>query len=455
MDVVSMIFYFLIVFAVLVNIHEFGHFIAARISGMRVDIFSFGMGNRLFGWNKKYGFTFGKIPDDFEQEGVCDYRVSLFPIGGYVKIAGMIDESMDTEFLKSEPKPWEFRSKNAFLKAFTISAGVIMNALLAVLFFAIIIFSQGRSFKDTTTVVSIDKNSINDAVGLAVGDKVLSVNGREMHYWEEVIKSLTTDDLGSNKTVKVIRNGETIDLTTDGSQTVKMIADSKFYGINPEGCAVVFEQVETLRPAGRTGLTAGDTVLSINSTKVFSPPQVKEIVSANKETKIPIEWKRGGEIFKDSVTPDADGLIGVAIAQVYTGPVTVKQYGIGESIIFGFEETWNSVDLFVSSMAQIFKGNVAAKQALGGPIMIAKQASRQAEMGVVAFMNFMALLSITLAFINILPFPALDGGHLLFIIIEAIIRREIPTKAKMIIQQTGFFLLLALMVYVVYLDIIR
>jgi Predicted membrane-associated Zn-dependent proteases 1 len=144
MEILNNLFYFIIVIGVLVIFHEFGHFIASRLSGIRVDVFSIGMGPRLFGYNKVNGFTFGKLPEKFELNGFCDYRVCLFPIGGYVKIAGMIDESLDKSFLETPPQEYEFRSKGTLTKLFVISAGVIMNFILAVLLFSIISYSEGK-----------------------------------------------------------------------------------------------------------------------------------------------------------------------------------------------------------------------------------------------------------------------------------------------------------------------
>ncbi len=129
------IIYFAITIGILVFIHEFGHFAAAKLSGMRADVFAIGFGKRLFGWNKKSGFSFGELPKDFDSEGHTDYRLCLLPLGGYVKIAGMVDESMDAEFVNRPPQPWEFRAKPLHSKVFVITAGVLMNLLLAWIIF--------------------------------------------------------------------------------------------------------------------------------------------------------------------------------------------------------------------------------------------------------------------------------------------------------------------------------
>lgn len=449
------ILYFLIVIGILVVIHEFGHFIAARLSGIRTEIFSFGMGYRLFGFNKINGFTFGNLPKDWDGGPYCDYRVSLFPIGGYVKVSGMVDESLDTEFEKSEPKPWEFRTKNTFQKIFVLSAGVLMNALLTVVIFTSIILIEGKSLINTTEIGFVQKNSLAESIGLKENDKIISINNTTVNTWDQVFEMLTLDQMGKNRIIKILRGTETLELTADGKKILKTIADQKPIGLSPKGWMVYINNVESLKPAGKVGLLPGDTVLKVNSESIKSSTQFVSIIKSNKSKPLMIEIKRGSEIVSKEVIPNDEGFIGVELREVYNGPKIVKNYSLFEAFGYGFSETWRSINLFLSTINQIFSGTISAKQSLGGPIMIAKMASQQAEIGVINFLHFMALLSITLAIINIFPFPALDGGHLVFIIIEGIIRREIPVKVKVAFQNVGMIALLALMAFVIYNDIVR
>lgn len=449
------ILYFIIVIGILVVIHEFGHFIAARLSGIRTEIFSFGMGYRLFGFNKVNGFTFGNLPKEWDGGPYCDYRVSLFPIGGYVKVSGMVDESLDTDFEKTEPKPWEFRTKNTFQKIFVLSAGVLMNALLTVAIFTTIILIEGKSLINTTEIGFVQKNSLAESIGLKENDKIISINNTPVNTWDEVFELLTLDQMGKNRKIKIIRESETIELTADGKKILKTIADQKPIGLSPKGWMVFINNVESLKPAGKAGLLPGDTVLKVNGESIKSSSQFVSIIKSNKSKPLMIEFKRGSETITKEVTPNNEGFIGVELREVYTGPKIIKNYSLFEAVGYGFTETWRSINLFLSTLNQIFSGSISAKQSLGGPIMIAKMASQQAEIGIINFLHFMALLSITLAVINILPFPALDGGHLVFIIIEGIIRREIPVKVKVAFQNVGMIALLALMAFVIYNDIVR
>lgn len=454
MEFINSLFYFILVVGVLVFIHEFGHFIAARMCGIHTDIFSFGMGPRLFGFNKKDGFKFGNIKD-WEGNGLCDYRICLLPIGGYVKVSGMVDESIDTTFVNSEPKPHEFRSKNLAQKVFVLAAGVIMNVLVAIVIFGGIALFNGKILWKSTEIGYVDKNSIAGSIGLLSDDKIISINNKPITTWEEVLDGLTIDELGSIKKIRLIRNGETKELVADGKVLLKSMTGQKPLGLFPKNSFVIVKDVEKSKPAGKLGLTSGDTIVSVNNEKILAYSKLTTILSANKNKKVEIEWKRKNQLLKDSITPDSDGKLGFYPDVVYSGIKIKQSYTLIESIGVGIDESIKNSTLLLKSIAQIFKGNITVKESLGGPIMIAKSASMSAKMGIDSFLRFMALLSVTLAIFNILPFPALDGGHIVFALIETIIRREIPIKIKIYIQNTGMILLLVLMAYALYNDIMR
>lgn len=455
MELLSSVFYFIVVISVLVVIHEFGHFIAARLSKIRVDIFSVGMGSRILGWNKKTGFSFGKLDKDWQSDGHTDYRISVFPIGGYVKVAGMIDESMDTDFTESEPQPWEFRSKNTLQKAFVMSGGVLMNFLLAIFIYAGIIFFEGKDKYETTEIGYIQKGSVAEKLGLEQGDKILEINGTEIKAWDELIEMLTLEEFGKTRRLKIFRDDSIIHKQIEGKKIVAALEAQLPLGIYPGDVRVYVIDAETMMPAGKAGIVSGDTILRMNNVEIHSMYQLVDIVKEHPSKAIFMEWKRGSEILSDSIKPTEDGIIGIQHTQAYVGAVIKEDYGVLRSLAYGFNETIRMIELFVGTVVQIIEGNLSVKKSLGGPIFIAQMASQQADMGFRNFLFFMAMLSVTLAVINILPFPALDGGHLLILLIEAIIRREVPVKAKMIIQQIGMVILLLLMVFIFYNDILR
>jgi len=201
------IIYFAITIGILVFIHELGHFLAAKACGMRADVFAIGFWKRLFGYNKKTGFTFGDLPKDFDGEGNTDYRLSLIPLGGYVKISGMVDESFDTEFANKEPQPYEFRSKNFWQKSFVITAGVAMNFLLAILIFWGANFFKGKPVTLTTTIGYVKPLSPADSIGFMSEDVIKSINGVIVENWDEVRNEIYINTMGENLNIIISRNG--------------------------------------------------------------------------------------------------------------------------------------------------------------------------------------------------------------------------------------------------------
>jgi len=455
MDLLITIFYFVLVLSILVVVHEFGHFITAKMFGIRADVFSVGMGTRLFGYHRKTGFTFGNLPPDYDYGDYTDYRLALLPIGGYVKIAGMIDESMDKDFLDKPSQPWEFRSKKGWQKFIVLIAGVTMNFLLAVLIFAIISFVNGASLVKTTQVGWVAPNSIAEKIGFQKNDKILEINGKQMQSWNEILENLTLEDLGKQKTIKVERAGNTIILSASGKEILRNLADKKALGLEPPGQRVFFQNVETIKPAGIAGLKKGDTVVVINGETVSGVIQFTSTIKSHKEKPLILTIKRNNELIDITVTPNSDGIIGVMLGSIYQGPIEYVKYNVFQSIGLGFTQSIDAIGLFFGSIAQIFNGTLTVKESVGGPIMIAQQASQQASMGLMSFLNFIALLSISLAIINVLPLPALDGGHLIFVLIESITRKEVSPKIKIAVQQSGVVLLMILMIFVIYNDLTR
>lgn len=446
------IIYFVITIGILVFIHEFGHFAAAKLSGMRADVFAIGFGKRLFGWNRKTGFTFGELPKDFDGEGHTDYRLSLLPLGGYVKIAGMIDESMDTDFVEKEPQPYEFRAKPVWAKIFVITAGVLMNLLLAWIIFWGANFFQGKPITPTTTIAFVEDGSPAQLSGFVAGDKILSINGKQVNNWEELRAQIFINTLGENLNVTLERNGAIKNLSIER----KLIPDdeSKSLYLLPQGIKPGIGDVLKDSPAEKSGLKPGDIMLSLNGIPLYSPKQTTELISANTGREIQLVVKRKDEELNISVTPGDDSKIGVAIGPVFLGKTKMQTYGAFASIYYGWKDIEKMTALTFQMVGKVFSGNIEVGKAFGGPIKIAQIAAKSADSGISSFLYFLALLSLSLAILNIMPFPVLDGGHLVMIIIEAIIRREIPVKIKVALQNTGFVILLLLMAFIIYNDII-
>ncbi len=429
------IFYFIITIGVLVLVHEFGHFIAAKLSGMKVDTFSVGFPPRAFG--KKIGET--------------DYCVSWIPIGGYVKIAGMIDESFDTDFINKPPEPREFRSKPMYQRMIVISAGVIMNFLLTFLIFYGINLANGKMFRDTTTVGYVDPNSPAEKVGFQNGDKLLSVNGKSLRNWEEIQTDLYLEDVSTSLSVQVDRGGQVSTMTIPKGA----VKPDEQFGIYPDHARTIINSVSAGSPAEKAGIGVGDEVVSVDGQKIGTGVQLINLVKERKGRELQLVVARGGMDKQLSVTPGPDGRIGVGITTLYTGPVQRYSYNVISAIPAGFDQTVGATALLLKSIDAMITGQVSFTKSIGGPIKIAQLATQSAEMGFVSFLGFMALLSLWLAVLNILPFPALDGGHLAFLIYESVFRREVPAKVKLFAQQVGFAILLLFMAFVIYNDIVH
>jgi len=445
------IIYFAITIGILVFVHELGHFLAAKISGMRAEVFAIGYGRRLFGYNKITGFTTGPLPKDWDGQGHTDYRISMLPLGGYVKISGMIDESFDTEFANSEPKPYEFRAKSTIKKMFVISAGVMMNLTLTVLILWGINFFQGKQIIDSADVGFIKANTPAAQAGFKTGDKVLNINGNQINNWEDVINNLLIENIGSDVSVTVLRNGEKVSFSVPKEIAAENAQKNFFL---PFGHTQPYiSEVMPNSPAEAAGIQPGDIFLKINGANLNYSQEAIDSISTNSENPLSLVILRDKDTVTTTVTPGLEGRIGIGLSDMYTGPIKYETFGF----LGSFEQSINNIGqitvLTFSMFKNVIAGNVEFGQVFGGPVKIAQIAAKSADTGIISFLYFLAMLSLSLAILNFLPFPVLDGGHFVIIMIEGIIRRELPIKVKIAIQNFGFVVLLMLMVFIIYSDI--
>ena len=446
---------FIIVIGVLVFVHELGHFLTALWTGMRADVFALGMGPRVFGWNKIQGFTVGKLPEDIDLGDHTDYRICAFPIGGYVKIIGMIDESFDTEFANGEPQPYEFRSKGALAKTLVLSAGVIMNFLLAIGIFTSLTLWYGHEEMATTRVAWVEATSPLAEAGLQAGDKVRAVDGNAVQTWEDFAEALTVDENLSQRLISVDRNGESRQVVIAGSQLVKSMTSAGGLGVYPDNVSVRIGGIVSGAPAAKAGFRPGDVILAADTMPVRSLVQFQRYIRAHAGRVMTVHVDRDGQPRPIPVTVSGDSTIGVQLETEYVGERKRETFSLFEALSQSVSQTTTTIAMIGTSVAHVVKGTVSVRESFGGPIRIAQMASRSSDLGIESFLRFMALISISLGVMNLLPLPGLDGGHLVFVAIEAVIRREIPTSVKIRIQQVGMALLLSLMAFVLYLDLSR
>ena len=440
MEVLNTIHYFLITIIILVFVHELGHFLAAKMCKMRVDKFYL-----FFDFFNLRIFRFTK--------GETEYGLGVFPLGGYVKVAGMIDESMDKDFINKPAEPWEFRSKPVWQRMFVITAGVIMNTLLAFFIFYTINLVQGKTRMETTIIGYVSVNSVAQKYGIQPGDKIIAVNGKPISYWDEVRSEVFIENMGSDVTLKVDRSGSVKDIFISKNEMRDL--GERTFGLFPEKMTPEIQQVLAEEPAGKMGLVTGDLITEANGQKILHSQQFVDIIKTNPNSDISVKWLRGGNEMSGTVRPKADSTIGIGIGK-YAGTMKTTEYNVISAIPQGVSDLWHyGVVLFVKSMYKIIIGDIAFSKAVGGPVKIAQYAGQSAENGFLSYLGFMAMLSITLAIINILPFPALDGGHFMFLLYEAIFRKPVSHKVQIVVQNAGFIILMAFMAFVLYNDIIH
>jgi regulator of sigma E protease len=450
MDFFSTIFYFIVAIFILVTVHEFGHFAAAKFFGMRVEKFYVGFDF----WNLRLWRT---------QRGETEYGLGAIPLGGYVKISGIIDESFDTDFESKPPQPWEFRSKPVWQRIIVLSAGVIMNMVLAAAIFISLAFMYGEAKTPIVTGSYVQENSVFANMGMQSGDVIVAVNGKPVKYWDEALDPEIFTN--SNLTYSVRRNGQVLVFQAPQDIMSQMNRDMEA-GIRPMTPPLIGEVYEGY-PADKAGLKPGALLVSIAGEPIFDWQQVLEKVSKNKSNPIEIQWriipgetgsaatiskiKQNGALKTATLTPNEDGKIGIILKQVNETQYT--SLGFFGALTAGVERTWKMTALTLKGFGKIISGQEDIRESVGGPIKIAKLAGQSAEQGAGSFLMFLALLSISLAILNILPIPALDGGQIVINAIEGIMGRELPLKIKLRVQQIGVTALMILIAFIILNDI--
>lgn len=437
-DILYTIGIFALALLIMVFFHELGHFLAAKLFGMRVERFSIGFPPRIWGI----------------QKGETDYCIGATPLGGYVKISGMIDESMDTEHLDEEVKPWEFRSKPVWQRIIVITAGVIFNMILAVIIFGGLALTTGESKVPISSVNSIyvPENSVAAQVGFQTGDHIVGVNGERVEYFDQLFtpSRLTQDDLS----YLVERNNNLVTVPIPDS-TLDDINRAGFVNLTNAWPSSISEVLDG-SPAAKAGLQGGDRITAVDGEPVNYWLQVTEKISTSEDS-VTLQVQRNGELLTVTAGLDDQNKVGIyPPIPTETFDVQHFNYGLFGSLRVGMEKTNQTLVGIIQGFSKMFSGDISVKENLGGPVAIANVTKQATEMGgAVGFWNITAFLSITLAIMNILPIPVLDGGHLMFLIYEGITRREPSAKVRMALQQIGFILIIALFIFVTFNDIIR
>ena len=423
---------FLFVLGILIFVHELGHFIVAKASGIRVERFSLGYPPKMIGW----------------QIGETEYCISWIPFGGYVKMAGQSDvgEAEDTG------APWEFGSKSRRVQASVIVAGPAMNFVLAFLIFFGFVLVGGVSVSPTTEVGTVEEGSVAKAVGIQVGDRIVSVGDREVADWSDVAEALSSMK-GRTFSVQIARGEHLLEIVVEGRDE-----EWEFFGIAPFIPARVGSVIQG-GPAERIGLQPGDLIVSVDGEPV-GWMKMTEIIRAHPGRKVVLEWKRGTELHQAEIVPELKSGFDLENQRVEYGRIGIglgmdrKRVGPIGAVAIAGKQTYMVTAIIVDFVRGLIAGRISPRL-LGGPVMIAQMAGEEARLGMERLLSLIALLSINLGLINILPIPALDGGHLFFLAAEGITGRKLSPKQKGILQRIGIAVILMLMIYVTHNDILR
>ncbi len=427
---------FFLSLSILIILHEMGHFIPAKLFKTKVEKFYLFFDPWFSLLKKKIGGT--------------EYGIGWLPLGGYVKIAGMVDESMDKEQMKQEPKPWEFRSKPAWQRLIIMLGGVTVNVILAIVIYTGMMMYYGEEYlamEDAKYGVVTDSTAQN--IGLQNGDKVLTVDGKPIERFMHINKEILLSEQGA---IVVQRGNEKVEVLLDDTDKRDLIqAKSALVAPRRPYVAGGFAKDS---PATTAGMLKGDSVYALNGkTMIFFDEYVDEI-PAFAGNEITLSAMRDGKEVEFNVMVGEDGKIGVgAMPLDYFYKLSRNRYGFFDAIPAGIKMSYNVLGDYIRQFKLIVNPKTEAYKEVGGFLMIADQFDPVWNWQ--KFWGFTAFLSVMLAFLNILPIPALDGGHVVFVLIEMISGRKPSEKVLEYAQMVGFVILLGLIVLANGNDIIK
>lgn len=416
---------FVLIISILVILHEMGHFFPAKYFKTKVEKFYLFFDVKFSLFKKKIGDT--------------EYGIGWLPLGGYVKIAGMIDESMDTEQMKQEPQPWEFRSKPAWQRLIIMTGGVIVNFLLAWVIYTVLLFSNGDTYIPSDSLkYGIVVDSIGEQLGLRTGDQILMVDDKKTRKFNEAVLDII---LGDEVTVKRDGREITVPLSDEGKETVFATQGKNFLGYRSKA---IIAKVQPNSVAEKAGLMPGDEIKGVNGVDTQYWDEFRSKIGASANQKLDISVLRNGSTEHLELTVPDEGIIGIELD--LTDLRVTDNYNFLEAIPAGYKRTIQVLTDQIRQFKVIFNTKTGAYKQVKGPIGIVELMSPTWDW--VYFFNFMAMFSVWLAFLNILPIPALDGGHVMFLLYEIISGRKPSEKVLETGQIIGFVILMGLMAVV-------
>ena len=436
MDVLLKIIQVILSLSLLVLVHEFGHFITARMFRIRVEKFYLFFPPAVFKFKPKGSDT--------------EFGIGCIPLGGFCKISGMIDESMDTEAMKKPPQPWELRSRPAWQRLIVMAGGVLMNVILAIVLYIAILFAWGEQYIRTSDAVyGIEVSPLAKEIGFCDGDRILALDGEPA---PDNFADLQIDMLRDQVCrVTVLREGDTVDVIIDPEYMPAMLNTPGMIGIRLP--ILVGGVPDTSLNAG-AGLQVGDKFLSASGQPVTFYQDLQKVLADNAGKTVELILLRGSDTVSVPVQVGSDGKMGVLLQRDPSGiSIPRKEYSLLQAIPAGFLLTFTNIGHYIKELGLIFSPQTEAYKSVGSFIAIGSIFPSSWNWQI--FWNITALLSIMLAVMNLLPIPALDGGHILFLIYEMITGRRPSDRFMEAAQMIGMLLLLMLMVLAFGNDIMR
>jgi len=427
--------------SILVLLHEFGHFIMARMFKVRVEKFYL-----FFDWK----FSLFKF-----KRGDTEYGIGWIPLGGYVKIAGMIDESMDLEQMKQPAKPYEFRAKPAWQRLLIMIGGVLVNFILAFVIYIMVLFTWGEQYLPADKLTyGVVADSLFQQVGIENGDVIVALDGKKVDRFSDIIPTILFEEV---KVLQVKRNHQLIDITLPPSLVRDLLShSSKGFKHNPlltpripyEGEVMAYSENS---PAQNAGMLVGDRILALNGKGFTFYDEFTTLIKARKNDTLEASVLRGSDTLLINIPVGAEGVIGVYPKITYAFDYAVKEYGFFEAIPAGVQMGVEEINSYLKQF-KLFK-NPEAFRSVGGFLSIGSIFPSVWDWH--SFWNLTALLSIILGVMNLLPIPALDGGHVLFLLYEVITRRQPSDKFMEKAQMVGMAFILLLLVWANLNDIMK
>ena len=439
MTILIKILQFLLSLSILVIIHEFGHFTFAKLFKARVEKFYLFFDPWFSLFKRKKGET--------------EYGIGWVPLGGYVKISGMIDESLDREQMKLPAQPWEFRSKPSGQRLLIMTGGVLFNFVSALLIYVCVLYAWGETYLPTANVkYGIVTDSVGYSIGLRNGDRILSVDNQKVENFAQITSDIV---LNGRKSIQVDRNGEILNIEIPTGLIPKMLKGGGKIEARTPFSPYVISDFQKKSPGKVAGLLPGDELTGLDGNRFAWFDEFQKYLAENKTRSIVVNILRKGEQIEIPVTPTSEGFLGIASSRTYEQIFELKtiRYGFLESVPAGITKGFKTIGDYLKQFKLIFSRHTKAYESLGGFITIGSIFPGVWDWQ--SFWNLTALLSIILAVMNILPIPALDGGHVIFLLYEVVTGRKPSDKFLEYAQITGMVILFALLIFANGNDILR